>query len=261
MDQDFTQIAFLLTVITVTVLLLVLLVVNLLLGSRNRKLKHHTELLMLESRQKEELAVIRAEVTEATLTDVARDLHDEVGQLLTFSVLQLENLSALPEAEKVPALNEIKLSVREALESIRSITRGMSADFVSDFGFVASLEMLLERVTKRTQVKTHLEVSPGCTIHPSVNPIIIFRIIRECLTNAIRHGNATDIHIKVAPEGNNCNIIVTDNGKGFHNDPNEISGLGVKTMQHYATLIGGELRFSNGTQTGTVINLSFPNHP
>ncbi len=90
MDKDFAQIGFLITIITVVILLLVLLLVNLLLTSRNRRLRYEAQMQAIQSKQREELADIRTEVAEATLGDVSRDLHDEVGQLLTFCVLQLE---------------------------------------------------------------------------------------------------------------------------------------------------------------------------
>jgi len=259
MDTNFNQIALLLTVITITVLLLVLLVVNLLLGSRNRKLKHQAELQMMEVRQKADAALIRSEVTEATLSDVARDLHDEVGQLLTFSILQLENLSILPTEEKLAALPEIKKSVRESLDSIRSIARGLSIDFITEFGLIDSFKQLLERASKRTSVKTSLYISPGFTINRNVNAVILFRIIRECITNALRHGLASEIQIRIEPVDSNCSISVIDNGSGLVNDRGLHLGLGMKSMHYYASLIQGKLQLENHSTGGTKVCLIFPN--
>ena len=84
MDQDFAQIGFALSVITIVVLILVLLLVNLMLTGRNRRLRHEAEMMRVRYDFSEQLATIRMEVAEATLSDVSRYLNDEVGQLLTF---------------------------------------------------------------------------------------------------------------------------------------------------------------------------------
>jgi|SRR5688572_24762771 len=258
MDQDFAQIGFALSVVTIVIVLLVLLLFNLMLTGRNRKLKHHAELLQVQLKLREEVAAIRLEVAEATLGDVSRDLHDEVGQLLTFCILQLENMADTPESKKQGMINEIKQSVRDALDAIRSISRGLNPDMVNSQGLIISLEQLLERATSRTNKKFRMEVAPGFRIKNSSNPIIVFRIIRECLTNAIRHGHADEVLISMKPQGELAEIIIHDNGIGINK---EISpgGLGFKTMQHYAGLMNGELNFKSGNDDGTKIILTFPN--
>ncbi len=258
MDENFAQIGFLLTVITVVILLLVLLLVNLMLTSRNRRLKHRAEMMEVESKLREELAGIRIEVAEATLDDVSRDLHDEVGQLLTFSVLQLENLAASPMDAQQPMLDEIKKSVRDALDSIRSISRGLNPDIVNQQGLHVSLELLIDRAITRTGKHIRMNTQPGFNIRNSSHAIIVFRIIRECLTNAVRHGKASTINISLKNSNETAEISIHDNGVGIKSDSN-VDGFGFKTMQHYARLMKGELKTESGNGEGTKILLTFPN--
>ena len=199
------------------------------------------------------------EMAEATLSDVSRDLHDEVGQLLTFCVLQLGNLSGKSVSEQILMVDEIKKSVRDALDSIRSISRGLSPDFVNQQGLVISLEQLLARAAIRTGIATKLNVQPGFVIINESNPIIIFRIIRECITNAIRHGQAKEIVVSLSVKDGIGKIEINDNGSGIRKEVRNEPGLGFKTMQQYAGLMNGELQFESKNGTGTKIILTFPN--
>ena len=258
MDQEFAQVGFALSVITVVILLLILLVVNLMLTGRNRKLKHQSEMLQVQSKLKEELASIRMEVAEATLSDVSRDLHDEVGQLLTFCVLQLQNLSVAKNENKTMMLDEVKQSVRDALDSIRSISRGLNPDFVNQQGLALSLEQLIDRATLRTGKKFTLTTDDGFVITNPSNSVIVFRIVRECLTNAVRHAQAHQVAISLKNVNGNAIITIHDDGIGMNSTGNSI-GLGFKTMQHYAGLMHGQLTTESSHGDGTKIILTFPN--
>lgn len=259
MDTNFAEVTFFIAVISVVILLLLLLVVNLMLTGRNRRLRHQAEILKMQSHLREEVAAIRMEVAEATLNDVSRDLHDEVGQLLTFCILQLENLSGLPLQEQQTMMVEVKKSVRDALDSVRSISRGLNPDFVNQQGLIVSLEQLLERASIRTGIKTELNVQPGFAIKNESNPIIIFRIIRECITNALRHGQATQLAVSLHMTENTGKVEVFDNGNGLRKEVGNLPGLGFKTMQQYAGLMNGELQFESKNGDGTKIILIFPN--
>ncbi len=260
MDQDFAQVGFILAVITVVIILMVLLLVNLLLTSRNRKLQHYAELQKEQSKQREVLAGIRTEVAEATLGDVSRDLHDEVGQLLTFSILQLENLSLRPPQEQQEMIGEIKQSVRDALDAIRSISRGLNPDFVNRQGLEQSLEQLLERARNRTGIKTSMMVAPDFHLENTMYAIIIFRIMRECLTNAIRHGKATRIVIGLTSSPSRVEISFVDNGVGMNAESATKASLGFESMKHYAAIMNGSFTLESSAEKGTEILLTIPNN-
>jgi signal transduction histidine kinase len=259
MDNDISQVSFLLTVITGVLLLLLLLVINLMLNSRNSRLRHHAEMLQLQSQTREAISAVRVEVAEATLDDVSRDLHDEVGQLLTFSILQLENLTSRPEEEQQHMLGEIKKSVRDSMDSIRRISRGLNPDFINQQGLIKALEQLLERAHTRTGIKTSMQVPPDFAIHNPSIQIIIFRILRECLTNSLRHGKASRINLGLTSSQKWIEISFFDNGVGTNELPDAIPSLGWKNIQHYISLVKGKVTFISGTEKATEVILYIPN--
>ncbi len=93
MDKNQTDILYFLIITTSLLVFFSVLVINLLLVSRNRKLRHINEMHRLQVLQEKELANVRLEVTETTLREVAADLHDDTGQLLTVAIMQLNRLS------------------------------------------------------------------------------------------------------------------------------------------------------------------------
>lgn len=257
MDAKEIEIATLVIAATFIILLLLLLVINLMLTARNRRLKHQSELLLLESRYRENLSAIKMEVAEATLADVSRDLHDEVGQLLTFSILQIGNISVRPENEKSGMIEEVQSTIREALETVRSISRGISPDFISKQGLVAAAKQLCERASSRTGIVIHLKASDNFHIQNSSATLISFRIIRECLTNTLRHARAKNISLSFDQTENDISITFSDDGIGLPQPTDEHLSLGLSSMKKYASLINGSIDFTNNESGGFKMKLTF----
>ncbi|MBK7969569.1 MAG: hypothetical protein IPK08_11795 [Bacteroidetes bacterium] len=247
MYEDYAQIGFVLSVITITFLILILLLINLMLSSRNKKLRHKAELLQAYSHQREVTEAARMEVAVTTFGDISRDLHDEVGQLLTFSILQLEYLSTKPEQERQALIDEVKQSVRDSLDAIRTISRGLNPDFIHEQGLLISLEHLVHRAKHKTGISIDLIPKQEINDLPATTAVIVYRIIRECITNSVRHGQATKIEISFSITDNENQVIISDNGNCTDVITFNSAGLGAKSMNYYASLINGNVTFKNNS--------------
>lgn len=223
----------------------------------NRQLHRQSIAEQLNAKKREDLIAVRAEVAETTLTDLSRDLHDEVGQLLTFAILQMENMSSSQKIDREVMMGEVKKSVRDALDAIRSISRGLNPDFINKQGLAASLRQLAERASARTGIRVHLVMNPDFCLQDPSFAVIIFRIMRECLTNALKHGQATRITISLVNSEKGVEVSFSDNGKGINGKIENVS-LGWRNMQHYASLIHGTLSVNQNINHGTEILLSIP---
>ncbi len=258
MYEDYAQIGFVLSVITITFLILILLLINLMLSSRNKKLRHKAELLQAYSHQREVTEAARMEVAVTTFGDISRDLHDEVGQLLTFSILQLEYLSTKPEQERQALIDEVKQSVRDSLDAIRTISRGLNPDFIHEQGLLISLEHLVHRAKHKTGISIDLIPNQEINDLPATTAVIVYRIIRECITNSVRHGQATKIEISFSITDNENQVIISDNGNCTDVITFNSAGLGAKSMNYYASLINGNVTFKNNSGNGVTVQLAFP---
>lgn len=254
MNQDLLQSGLL---VAAGILVTVLTAGMVYLYQKNQQLRRQAMAERFKAKNREDMIAVRAEVAETTIIDLSRDLHDEVGQLLTFAILQMENMTSGQEVDRESMLVEVKKSVRDALDSIRSISRGLNADFIKKQGLVASLRQLAERASARTGTKVNLMVNPDfCLPDPSF-AVIIFRIMRECLTNALKHGQATRITISLVSSDKGVEVSFSDNGKGMNGKIENVS-LGWRNMQHYASLIHGTLSVNDNIQHGSEILLSIP---
>ncbi|CAN5528396.1 hypothetical protein BH11BAC2_BH11BAC2_00980 [soil metagenome] len=262
MDKEIGNVAFFLIVVTFLIVFLVLLLINLLLTGRNRKLKHQTEVLEIKASIEEEVNRVKIEVAESTLNDVAHDLHDNVGQLLTFSIIQLNNLRQNPLLSENNLVGEARDSVQEALQSIRSISKVLSHDYISSFGIKEATQRIFESLERNNVLKTQLDFQDDLEFVSSSNELFAFRIIQECVNNTIKHAEASEITLKVSLLGNEIQIIYQDNGKG--SDKNlEIeklkNGLGMTSMRKRAEMMKGTFEISPAVPHGLKILLEFPN--
>jgi signal transduction histidine kinase len=157
-------------------------------------------------------------------------------------------------------LTEIEGSVREALEAVRTISRGLSPDFVNELGLKSALEMLMERAGKRTGLKYELRFAPDFKVKDKSNEVIVFHILRECLTNSLRHAKASKITLTLRDNNGPAEIHFIDDGNGFEEENGKKSSMGLRTMMERAALMNGTLTVNSEKGKGTVILLIFPNH-
>lgn len=259
MEHNLSQLSVFILIIVGVISVMVLLLFNLLLTSRNRRLRFKSEVQQMQLNFKEEMNAIRMEVADNTLKEVARDLHDEVGQLLTFSILQIGNLRKTPEDKQEAMMNEVQSSVKDALEAVRSISRGLSPDIVNTFGLRPSIEQLFERASKRTGLQFEIEMAENLTVHDPAARIITFHLIRESLTNAVRHAEATMMKLRMFEEDEQVTMQFIDNGKGLSAEAQQQPSLGLVSMKNRASLINGTFEIKPAPGKGTIVEFSFPN--
>ncbi|HYV95213.1 MAG TPA: ATP-binding protein [Chitinophagales bacterium] len=210
-----------------------------------------------------ELMKTQVEVAENTLNDIARDLHDDVGQMLTFSIIQLNNIRPMPDAATEKNIAAARESVQNTLQSVRSISKTLSNDYLSSFGMEESLKRLFERIARQGIVRTTLVFPANVLFSSRSNEVFAFRIIQELVTNTLKHSGATELSLIISEADGNIQIEYSDNGKGLHGDQfnNEQlkNSLGFTNIFKRAELMHGEITISNNSEGGFYLRLSFPN--
>ncbi len=259
MEHNLSQLSVFILIIVGVISVMVLLLFNLLLTSRNRRLRFKSEVQQMQLNFKEEMNAIRMEVADNTLKEVARDLHDEVGQLLTFSILQIGNLRKTPEDKQEAMMHEVQSSVKDALEAVRSISRGLSPDIVNTFGLRPSIEQLFERAGKRTGIPLEIDIPQDLEVHDPAARIITFHLIRESLTNAVRHSGASKMKLRMFEKDELVTMQFIDNGKGLSAEAMQQPSLGLVSMKNRASLINGSFEIKPAPEGGTLVEFCFPN--
>jgi two-component system, NarL family, sensor histidine kinase UhpB len=192
---------------------------------------------------------------EAERIAIARDLHDEVGQVLTGVLLQLNSISeAAPEHEE--ALDEAREAVRRALDEVRRISRELRPEMLEHLGLVSALSELASSFARVTGVAVERRFAPSL---PKLSPdveLAIYRVAQESLTNVARHAQASCVVISIERGRDSVVLRVADDGRGLADTPNEQGGL--RSMRERALLVGGAIAIKSGPNGGVEVRLEVP---
>lgn len=192
---------------------------------------------------------------EAERVGIARDLHDEVGQVLTGVLLHLDSI-----AERTPAhrheLDEAKQSVRRALNEVRRISSELRPEMLEQLGLLSALTELTTTFSRVSGIRVERQFDQSL---PNLEPdaeLAIYRIAQESLTNVARHADATRVTLTVEQGIESVVLRIVDDGRGFAADPEEHGGL--RSMRERALLIGAALAIKPAMPTGVEVRLEVP---
>ncbi len=195
------------------------------------------------------------EAQEAERRAIARELHDDFGQVLTAIKL---NLMMRPgeEAESISLVDG-------AIARMRDLAQDLRPPMLDELGLAASLQWYLEREARRAGLELKLEIAPHVTRLPPTVATTSFRVVQEAFTNVIRHAKARHVEVELGIAGDELQLVVRDDGRGF-----EVSeaqrrarrgeSQGLLSMQERAALAGGELVIDSSPGSGTAVRARFP---
>jgi two-component system, NarL family, sensor histidine kinase UhpB len=199
------------------------------------------------------------EAHEAARVSVARDLHDEVGQLLTGVLLQLDSIAdAAPEGRD--EIDEAKEAVRRALDEVRRISSELRPEMLEHLGLLSALTELATTFGRSSGVRVQREFDVSLPALEPAASLAIYRIAQESLTNVARHARADQVTIAIERGHDSVVLRVSDNGRGFGKPtPDEHGGL--RSMRERALLIDGALAIRQMAAGGVEVRLEVPLAP
>jgi two-component system sensor histidine kinase UhpB len=192
---------------------------------------------------------------EAERVGIARDLHDEVGQVLTGVLLHLGSIAERAPAER-DEIGEAKQAVRRALDEVRRISSELRPEMLEQLGLVSALTELTATFARVSGIQVDRQFDRSLPELDADAELAVYRIAQESLTNVARHAGAT--RVKVVLEGGIDSLVlrVVDNGRGFAGEPEEHGGL--RSMRERALLIGAALAIKQAPRNGVEVRLEVP---
>jgi PAS domain S-box-containing protein len=212
-----------------------------------------------------ELSVHYQNVREEQGKELAREIHDDLGQALTalrMNVIYLEQTlkeAGVNKSEVNSAVRDIKRITHGTIKKVRKISTELRPSVIDTEGIIEALEWQIQEFRKNFEIpvefsKINQEVKLGST-----KSLQIFRIVQESLTNCIRHSGAGRIQVSTVVEDGLLHITVRDNGSGFEAGPQDAhGGYGLIGMQERARQCGGSLRVDSAPGEGTSVRLEIP---
>ena len=219
------------------VLFLVALGTGLYTLQANRKtferLHHLAERLQSQSEQMRMLSWKLIEVQEQTLRQVARDLHDHFGQILTAIGLMLGRAgqkAADSDPVFVQDVRAAKKIVEDTLQSVRDGSQIFRPAILDDFGLQQTLGWFAEQFSRQTGVQVHFGGQLADGLFPPEAAIHVYRIVQESLSNVARHSGAREAWVTLREKDNHLDLEIRDNGKGALRPPPAIPSSWTRSL-------------------------------
>jgi PAS domain S-box-containing protein len=204
------------------------------------------------------------EMQEKERRHIARELHDEIGQVLTGLKLVLDMTTRMPAAQIRQNLKEAQELVNDLMTRVRDMSLDLRPAMLDDLGLLPTLLWHFERYTNQTNVRVTFKHTgmKGNRFTPEVETAA-YRIIQEALTNVARHAEVDQVVVRIWTDRDTLNLQIADQGVGFdfHSTLYAGSSNGLTSMLERAALLGGHLTIESAPSAGTHITVELPLKP
>lgn len=250
------------------------------LRERNRQIEERsrierTRLIEAVNQQHTQLQALNSKLTEVQereRKELARELHDELGQALTAITINMAAVRSTVEEQNLPnptaltlrnRLDEALELAEQTLEQVRQISLDLRPPMLDDLGLVPTLRWIVKRFEGRTNVQIRLSVEGMEEYRPPPHiETTLYRIIQEALTNVARHAGASCVELNLRQTDQTIIASVQDDGQGFDvaqvSQTPQMEGLGLLGIQERVSLVGGTLEIESSPGNGCCLIICVP---
>jgi PAS domain S-box-containing protein len=219
---------------------------------------------IFEDDWKEEIKLKKAQIADAIIeakqlerTDIGKELHDNVNQLLAASRLYLD-IARNNKSEQELYLSRSSEYMLTAIEEIRKLTKGLVSDVLKNLGLCHALNKICQDIMELNPIKI------VCTMDETIHPLMkdkfnlnVFRIVQEQLSNIVKHSKASLVTIDLSQNKVSIILSISDNGIGF-NTKKKAKGIGIENIKSRASFFKGVTCFTSQPGQGCVVSVIFP---
>lgn len=227
-----------------------------------RKKRHIEEKEHLKNIYQQEILKTQIEVQEQTLSNVGREIHDNITQVLSFVKLNLSRMANSMTVEQQQKITENKDLIARAIGDLRHLSRSLNFEHVMQQGLINALEAETKRVNNSGIIQINLKVEGESYSLGEQRELVLFRIFQETLNNTLKHAAASRLNVSLQYSEQLFNLTLEDDGVGF--SPDEMLnnlGSGLKNMQNRAAMVGAAATIYSAPGKGCSINITLnPNN-
>jgi signal transduction histidine kinase len=210
----------------------------------------------------EKLSARLLDIQEQERRSIARELHDEVGQVLEALLVDLGRLSKLAPANEQAMRDRIaglKSLAENSVKTVRDIALLLRPSMLDDLGLIPALEWQAREVSRRGEMEVEVHSEMVSELLPDEIKICVYRLVQEALNNAAAHASAKHARVSVSEVQEKLEVEITDDGQGF--DPQRVRGMGLLGMEERVKRLGGKLKIASRAGQGTQIAAELPLEP
>ncbi|UJP66234.1 sensor histidine kinase [Mongoliitalea daihaiensis] len=231
-------------------LLMVSFIVLMLLYHRQKQIKNQEKLKAIQTEYEKTMLNVEKEIREETLSFVGRELHDNIGQLLSLAKMNLS--SAKPEK-----VANGKFMINDIIREVRGLSKILNLEWLEGYSLETFIQKELDKLTHAEFCTTSFESRVPELMLNKDEKLILIRIIQECINNAIKHARPNHISITIHEQDQHTCIHLRDDGVGFDIQVRG-DGSGLINLKKRMETIGGTLRITSSVGNGTSIELFLP---
>lgn len=203
------------------------------------------------------------EVQEQERRHLARELHDEIGQILSTISVNLHTSMGVCRCDSKSRLEDSIKIVDHAIHQVHNLSLNLRPLMLDDLGLVATLRWYAARQSETGNFTVNFFVESSGARLPADLEITCYRVVQEALTNVVRHAQARQVWIEFQQQESDVQLVVRDDGVGFDRDAvrqGAVRGVsfGVLGMEERVALLGGHIEITSTPGQGTGIHASFP---
>ncbi len=232
-------------------------------GLRAASERHARDLESLIEARTRELSALSThlqELSETEKSELARNLHDELGGLLTAAKMDLSWLQArIPDAALQDRLTQLGAVLDEAMDLKRRVVEDLRPSLLDHFGLPTALRAYVESACAKAGLRADLTLPEDGTPMPRETAIALFRIVQEGITNIIRHADARAVTLRFEFGRDACRFTLSDDGRGFDAaDPRLGWSHGLTGMRQRVRALGGRFAIESAPGAGTTLRVGIP---
>lgn len=258
MQDPQIQIVVIIIAITSVLLFIGILFLVMIWSYNNKKLQMAREKQQIQDAYEKQLLQSRLEIQEDTFNNISQEIHDNVGQLLSYAKMQL-SIMEQRGAKENENLKAVKETIGIAFTALRNIAKSLSSDRIQLFSLTDNIQEEVKRI-EQTGIEILFSITPEERTLSQQTKLLLFRMIQEALQNILKHAGASRVHIGFQYLQDELEICVDDNGSGFDvdNAMERKDGLGLHNILNRARVVGGTASISSTPGEGTSIKIIVP---
>jgi len=220
-----------------------------------RKKRFAEEKLNMQQAFSQMLLQSQIETQEETISQLGKELHDNVGQLLS-STKMLLGITERAMEQPPETLLTAEETISKAITELRSLSKSLSKEWLQQFNLIENLQAEIIRLNSSKIITIHFTPPETLAIHKD-QQIILFRILQESIQNTVKHANAANIFIDFTIKEDTLQVTFKDDGKGFDINT-KANGIGILNIKHRIKLLNGSIEWLSSSSNGTIIHIGLP---
>ncbi len=250
MEKDGTDLFVIILLGFFLMLLMVSFIVIMVIYHRSRQIQNQQKVENLHAAYEKTILDVEKEIREETLAHVGRELHDNIGQLLSLTKINLS--SSKPEK-----IQESRHLISQTIKEVRTLSKTLNLDWVEGITLENFIQSELKKVEQTGLCKVSFLKAGEEVALKKESKLVLIRVVQECLNNAMKHAQPGKIEISLTTGQKNFMIRIRDDGEGFDTS-SKSTGLGLFNLNKRMATIGGSVDIKSELGKGTEIKLLLP---